>query len=148
MSSIYNTPEQDLLRKIAPEIEAQLIVVSTDAEAYFNVLEEHFPLGGSKIAWSKVPGSCKEKINYDDELSVLTFFDVAMSALGQRASNKVIAVGDSAMEVALSASVEIMRRRLYDIISLPQHTYIVPPDVSWCLSYTMEGDMVYGRSPS
>jgi hypothetical protein len=143
-----DTPEQDLLKILKPEIEARQIVVFANSDQYFRALEEYFPLFGSKIDWSKVFCACEEKINYNQfEMSVLGFFDKAAEALGLHAASAMIFIGDSAMDVALSTTAEIMRRYLIDVVDMPQHTYIVPQDVSWCLSYTMEGNMAYGRRP-
>ena len=31
-----------------------------------------------------------------------------------------------------------------EIFALPQHTYVLPETGSWCLNYTMEGQLFFG----
>jgi hypothetical protein len=59
----------------------------------------------------------------------------------------VIAIGDSAMEEAVSLPLGVLRASIRDFLELPQHLYVLPEDASWCLSFTMEGDLAFGHAP-
>lgn len=107
-----------------------------------------YPASGSKIDWDRVPGSI-ERVEEDESLQserFTAFFDEIVQRF--RLAGDVVYVGDSATDFALAGSVECMRDALPETLAIPQHHYLIGPDSSWCLCFTMEGNMGFGFRPS
>lgn len=119
-----------------------------EGNSIFEEINKSFPFIGSSIDWAKVPYSIDDNADAEDYFSSATsFLERITNRMGFNDSDAIIVVGDSAMEVALSLSLETLKRHLEDFLILPQHTYIVSPDVSWCVCFRMEGNMSFGFRP-
>ena len=118
----------------------------------FGRLQNMFPVGGSKIAWSRVPGSAVETADTSDGDSYLSaaesFFDRNLAGHGLSDEVEILVVGDSAMDGAVRMSLSSLRSCLGIVLGMPQHTYVLPQDAEWCFVFTMEGDLCFGYSPS
>jgi hypothetical protein len=103
-----------------------------------------YPASGSKIDWCRVPDSI-ERTEEDESLQLeqfLTFFDeVAQNFL---LIGEVVYVGDSATDFALAGEIECIRAALPELLLIPQHHYLIGPEFSWCICFTMEGNMGFG----
>lgn len=116
-----------------------------DSLLYFEKLEAGYPVVGSKIEWSKLSGSI-ERFASNDALEMrefLEFFDEVVE--GMRLSGDVIYMGDGLTDSALSGDIECFREVLPLLLETPQHHYLVAEDFSWCMCFTMEGGMAFGR---
>ncbi|MDF0584160.1 hypothetical protein [Bradyrhizobium yuanmingense] len=143
-----NFYEAELRKALRKEIESHRIRELGDSSPFFAQLTKAYPAGGSKIDWGRVPGSI-ERVEEDEALQVeqfAKFFDEVIQTF--RLSGDVVYVGDSATDFALTGSLECMREVLPELLAVPQHHYIVGPDSSWCVCFTMEGDMGFGFRPS
>lgn len=139
------TFEEELLSDLELLVKKGEIVVEPSSDGYFSELESRFPILGSKIDWDEVSGSEQEQASAEAYASdCQRFFDEMVNRFGL--SGKCIVIGDSAVEIALVMSVEILQCNLQKIVSVPQHHYILANDYSWCMSFTMEGDMAFGFS--
>jgi hypothetical protein len=119
-------------------------------ERYFRLLEQRFPLAGSKIDWTRVPRSIVVEADPQDADSQLRhatslLLDVT-AAEGIADERVVVVIGDSAMEDAVSLPLAVLRAAMPAFLALPQHLYVLPEDGSWCLSFTMEGDVAFGHA--
>ncbi|TKC89447.1 hypothetical protein FAZ69_10950 [Trinickia terrae] len=115
-----------------------------ESSAVFKKLAGVYPAGGSKIDWTRVPGSVG-RVEEQDDLQAekfAEFFDEMAAKFAL--SGDVIYVGDSATDFALGGSIATIRKILPELLSVPQHHYIVGPGCSWCICLTMEGDMDFG----
>jgi hypothetical protein len=107
-----------------------------------------YPTLGSKIDWSRVPNSI-ERFEEDTTLQVerfVSFFDEVAQKFGL--AGDVVYVGDSATDFALAGAMEHMKEALPELLGIPQHHYFIGSECSWCICFTMEGDMSFGFSPS
>ena len=144
------TPEHELLEEIRPERERAELTVEPSSMPYFELLEKRFPVHGSKIDWDKVPGAVVQAMQLSDsEL----YFKEAGSFLEEilvkeqlDGEVQVVVVGDGAMECALRMPLKILASCMRRILRMPQHTYVLVPDGSWCMVFTMEGDACFGRA--
>ncbi len=142
-----DTPGQELLQDLSSDIECGNIIVSDDFDQWFDKIWKNFPFTGSKIAWSKVPESIELEIDKKDyEESIVSFFINITHKAGVDESDVLVVVGDSSMNFSLQSHKDTLSKILLYIVSMPQHTYIIPIDSSWCLCYTMEGYMSFGFS--
>lgn len=119
-----------------------------DSTPFFEKLMGAYPVSGSKIDWGSVPGSI-ERTEEDKALQLnqfLAFFDEVAQKAGLLGD--VVYVGDSATDFALVGSIECIREALSELLVIPQHHYLIGSDSSWCMCFTMEGDMGFGFRPS
>lgn len=140
------TFEEELLLSLDGLIKSGDVVVDKSSDNYFAQLGSKFPVVGSKIDWEEVPGSVEE-IAKDDEYieSCLSFF--MKMCKKNNLNGKVIVIGDSAIESAFIMPIEVLKSNLKKVLGIPQHHYIIADDYSWCMSFTMEGDMAFGFNP-
>ncbi len=147
------SPEEELLEELQRKLSSagsQLEVQPSSAE-YFVVLQERFPVYGSKIDWESVPGARIESIdtadseNYFERAEI--FANEVWNAEGIDCERSVVVIGDSAMDVALKMPLHALRSCLRRILAMPQHSYVLASDASWCMSFTMEGDVSFAYAP-
>jgi hypothetical protein len=142
--NFYDTELRKVLRA---ELEGSRIRELGDSSPVFAQIATAYPITGSKIDWRRVPGSI-ELVEEDEVMRVeefIGFFDEVVQKFSL--SGDVVYVGDSATECAFAGSLEYMRAVLSKLLAIPQHHYLVGADVSWCVSFTMEGDMGFGFRP-
>lgn len=143
-----NYYEAELRNALCKEIVSHRITELADSSHFFAQLTKDYPANGSKIDWKRVPGSI-ERVEEDDALQIenfVKFFDEVIQEF--RLSGDVVYVGDSATDFALVGSLECMREVLPKLLDVPQHHYLISHDSSWCVCFTMEGDMGFGFCPS
>lgn len=144
-----NFYEIELHRALRPAMVSRRLVSLGDSSAFFAQLAQAYPVSGSKIDWGRVPGAMERTDEQHNIGEFTSFFDEVV--LKCRLIGEVIYVGDSATDFALAGSVECMREALPELLAIPQHHYLIGPDTSWCMCFTMEGDMGFGfrtRFPS
>lgn len=112
----------------------------------FDHLMRAFPISGTKIDWKMVPGAITESLSpHAATESAIEFFRRICLAEGLRGA--AFYVGDSATDVSIVSSIEVIYRALGDLLDIPQHHYVVAPNAAWCFSFTMEGDLAFGYAP-
>jgi hypothetical protein len=143
-----NFYEAELRESLRNEIESNRIREIGDSSAVFAQLAKVYPSSGSKIDWSRVPGSV-ERIE-DEEVVQAEQFVRFLDEVIQKfhLSGDVVYVGDSATDFALTGSLECMRAAFPKLLAAPQHHYLIGPNSSWCVCITTEGDMAFGFRPS
>lgn len=143
-----NYYETELRRILCAAIESNSIRELGDSSPFFAQLMMAYPTKGSKIDWSRVPDAV-ERTEQNETLQLeqfIAFFDELVQGAGL--AGEVIYVGDSATDFALVGSVECMRKALSELLAIPQHHYLIGSECSWCMCFTMEGDMGFGFRPS
>jgi hypothetical protein len=135
----------NFLEKLAPSMTNGRIVVEYDMDKYFDQIEASFPIYGSKIEWDEVDGSVEELARLEFYSADCTnFFNKMTEQFIQNPDSKVVLLGDSAMDYALLTSLKNVPEVLEKMLELPQHHFIVANNFSWCISFSMEGDMAFG----
>jgi hypothetical protein len=142
------TYDEELREALKLDFESGSIRELGDSLQFFQILSEEYPCKGSKIDWSRVPNST-ERAEGDACLQsdrFISFFDEMREKYGL--TGIVLYIGDSATDCALEGAIDTMRLVLAELLNIPQHHYFIGPDYTWCMSYTMEGDMAFGFRPS
>ena len=143
-----NLYEAELRKALHSAMESNRIRELGESSPFFAGLMQNYPIDGSKVDWDLVPGSI-ERVEHDEALQAgqfAAFFDEIAQRF--RLEGDVVYVGDSATDFALAGSLQAMREVLPELLMIPQHHYFVGPESSWCLCFTMEGDMGFGFRPS
>lgn len=143
-----NFYEAELRRALHAAMESSRIRELGDSSPFFAQLMNIYPAGGSKIDWGRVPGSVER---FEEEGSIQAvqfaeFFDEVVRKFCL--AGDVVYVGDSATDFALTGSLECVREVLPELLAVPQHHYLIGPECSWCMCFTMEGGMGFGFCPS
>lgn len=143
-----NFYEAELRKALRAAMESNRIRDLGDSSPFFAQLTKAYPVSGSKIDWGGVPGSM-ERTEEEETLQAeqfISFFDEVVQKF--RLAGDVVYVGDSAIDFALAGSMECIREALPELLAIPQHHYLIGPESSWCMCFTMEGDMGFGFHPS
>ena len=138
--------QEKLLSSLSDLIKSGDVVVENTSDKYFAQLGAMFPAFGSKIDWKEIPESIEEIAKEDEYIESCSNFFMKIcekNGLGGR----VVLIGDSAIESALIMPVDVLKLCLKQVLEIPQHHYIFAEDYSWCMSFTMEGDMAFGFKP-
>lgn len=119
---------------------------------YIDQLKKNFPIEVNRIAWPRVMEYCYKKIKISDisvaKTEVLQFLDRIKVWADIDGSQKVIVISDGALEKSYQMSFSSFEAIFDKIFFLPQHTYVVPVNLSWCINYTFEDDLYFGLSLS
>jgi hypothetical protein len=140
------TYEDDIRKALKIEFDLGYLTEVGPAKDIFDLLMKAYPFSGSKIDWKRVPGAVEcfagETSNTNKSAKFTTFFNEVCDRFAL--IGPVVYIGDSATGFALAGSVETIRRVLSILIETPQHHFFVGPNASWCICFTMEGDMDFG----
>ena len=151
---MLNIYEDGIREAMKSDFESGALREVGESSKFFAPLAKAYPNYGSKIAWSKVPGSIevpnsRSKLggpSYFETAKCVKFFDEIIKRFDLKGN--VTYVGDSLTDFALEGSVDAIREALPQLLSIPQHHYLIGTEFSWCASWTMEGDMAFGFRPT
>lgn len=134
-----------LLRALAASLETEELRVTRDDGPLFQKLQERFAVVGTKINWCSVPGAVSCKAGHDELTDRLQFF--REHALPYGAETQAYYLSDSALDFAVTGNLGALERHMLHFLENPEHHYFTPEDFQWCIAFTMEGDMHFGRVP-
>lgn len=129
----------------------------SEIQPVFDTVEKRFPAGLNRIAWEKVRSKQHEEVfpvatggkkTEDIEARLSARRERVRSWLRDEsilADEEVVWVGDSA-DFGLCMTVGTLLEWFPRLFSLPQHSYALPRDGSWCLNYVMEGELFFARA--
>jgi hypothetical protein len=141
------SPLDELLASIKPLVRDGAIELIEAEDLYIDLIERNFPFVGSKIDWVQVPGaiiiSARAQFFVSD---CLEFLQEQLTANNISPSASVAVVGDSAMDFAIATKAQYLPALMANVFDLPQHTYVVATSGEWCMAFTMEGEVAFGRS--
>lgn len=135
----------DALRSIIKNEAARASILEIgDTSHHFKCLGKFYKAIGSKIDWSRIPRAIErsEPNQRRQHDSCVKFFDEVRATYALQGD--ICYAGDGPSSIGLTANIEALRRILPRIVDLPQHHYFFATDYSWCMSFTMEGDMAFG----
>lgn len=139
--------EEELLADLDGFIKSGDISIEDSSEVYFGRLAEVFPLGGSKINWDQVTDSIVVTAsNKNDVTEWVDFFYETIDEKGL--SGNLVYINDSAIDCALTMPVETLKQCIKQILEYPDHHYLIGEKYTWCMTFTMEGDMTFGFKPA
>lgn len=145
------TVEEEYLAKFSSELKQGKIKTAPSWE-YFDKISKNFPIEGTQVAWTKVPGAVGKKLTSEELADYIEnaaiFADTVLTDHGILNEDKVVIINDSAIECALELSPELYLTRIRDFLDLPQHNFLVSVNASWLIAFTMEGFLWFGKSPA
>ena len=140
-----NIPFNDLLLYLNPFINNGNIKILDNEDYFINIIENNFSFVGSKINWTQVTGSIVKKGISIDGAS--KFLNDKLSDGSIYNLESIVIIGDGAMDCAFRTQVQYAILFLDQVVSIPQHTYIVEISGRWCMVFTMEDEIAFGFKP-
>ncbi|PJZ76222.1 hypothetical protein CH365_15490 [Leptospira neocaledonica] len=132
--------------ELGERIKGGEIRVIDDNAVFFSEIREGFPQGFNRIDWSKIPHNFDSILPGNDFKEKLIYFVSDFLKKNNLTRNgPVIYFGDAidiAFEISLTCFYSISDR----LFAVPQHSYVIDKDVSWCFNHTFEDEMYIGRS--
>lgn len=107
---------------------------------FIHKIKNKIIFAGSQIDWDTLKGAT-ELGNMEKSLA-LTILSEELGSLGIQ---KVIFLGDSAIEYAYSINIADIKRALEILAEIPQHTYIFPEELHWIACLAFEGYIDYAK---
>jgi hypothetical protein len=160
MGDIHGVPDSlsiELLQELKLWIDAGQVQVEGGNQKYFDILETQYPIGLNRIDWRGV----REHLSFDvfpirkepmagDETeqrlaSCLNMLLEWLKSSGIALQEQVVWVGDVS-NISLHTTIETLLELYPLLFSWPQHSYVLPLTGQWCLNYTMEGQLFFGRA--
>ena len=140
----------ELIMAVEGVLEPGSYAVEPSSAPYFRRLERAFPIFGSKIDWSKVPGAIDRdfpNLDYEEycEQALRLLKDVVETA-GVQWTDEVVVVVDADDDRAVLLTLAQLAAALPSILATWQHTYVIGKETTWCLVSTMEGSLAFGRA--
>src|SRR5690606_17430218 len=111
-----------------------------DSSRFFDKIIAVFPIESYRIDWDRLPHREKHiDKNYPECKEDISKFvtDIFFSEKIDQKS-EVFVCFDGYTEGALSMPLSFFILYASEILTYPQHAYIIPENASWCLNYTME----------
>lgn len=147
--------DDDILESVDAELKAGLVFTVDNVAPYIQAIERGFPMAMNRIAWEKRPDAQKlevfpvrsgERHANEVERRLESLRGDVVKWLAQiEPSIEVVWIGDDT-DIGLKMPLGCLLDRFPALFALPQHSYVVPTDGSWCLNYVMEGELFYARS--
>jgi hypothetical protein len=150
-----NALSAEILEELKPWIETGKVKVDTETEKYFHLLGK-YPIGVNRIDWRGVRDHLVFNVlpvvraamtgsEHENKLSpckglLLDWF----SSHGIDLRVPIVWIGDDS-NVSLHMTVETLLESYPLLFSSPQHHYVIPVGGEWCLNYTMEGQLFFGK---
>lgn len=142
--------DKEIVDKLRSCYDPGQIVILNDNSGFFDEIEKNFVIGLNRIDWIKNSYEFEAKIDLKDDLNakvnILSFFQKVKNIMGIDDEVIVQIGGDEALDKVYELPLYMLEANVLDFFSLPQHTYVVPTDFSWCVNYTFEDILYFGRS--
>lgn len=140
-----NEYDQEARSALGPALAGGQLTIIDEVEELFGRLETTFPVEGTKIDWSDVPGSIYQFSQGGQQEDYERFFHENELKMGL--DTPAYYLSDAALSFAIAGDVRSMKQWLPAILANPQHHYFTARDFSWCMALTMEGGMNFGFRP-
>jgi hypothetical protein len=146
----------EVTRELQRWIETGEVECDRNSSRYFRVLEQ-YPIGVNRIDWSAVreprvldvlPCDRDLTTGAEHEARLLECRETLLhwfAAAGIAGPLRVVWVGDGC-DTALRMNVDTLLQLYPSLFSWPQNHYVLPESGAWCLNYSIEGQLFWGRS--
>ena len=150
--------DHDLLNDLGRWIRDGHITVHDENKSCFNLIQDKYPIGWNRIDWRGVEHhrfidvlqmKDRQPIPHETEVSKLaeirdSMSDIVLGAVGN-GKDQVTWIGD-ACDLSLTMPANTLVDCYVTLFASGQHSYVFPATYDWCLSYTLEGCLYYGRA--
>jgi len=117
-----------------------------NSDSIFQKIVDNYPIQSHRIDWDMIPHTevyiGKKYPDSIEDLDKAIQQIVDMEKINPK--TKVFICFDGYTSGALSMSVALFLKFASEILTFPQHTYVLPEGENWCLNYTMEHYLYFG----
>jgi hypothetical protein len=144
--------QSELLAQLAPAIHGGRVVLRY-TDDHWVALRRMFPVRTSGVRWEDIPSARSlpaedPRVPLHEKADLVRgFLEEFGSAAGLGPDDRCVVFGDSATEVAFELSFRDLLDLFTLLFALPQATYVLTADGSWCFAFTFEEDMYFAKSP-
>lgn len=147
----------DVLEELKPWINAGQVRIEPESNKYYQLLASKYPIGVNRIDWRGVrnylvfdvlPADKGVTTGEEEETMLAKHRNILLDWFhtnGISLRECVVWTGDST-NVSLHMTIETLLKLYPHLFSWPQHHYVFPETGEWCLNYTMEGQLFFGRA--
>lgn len=134
---------------LSTELEKGIVTYLDDSHSLFQAIMTNYPITFNRIDWDLIPHeSYHIEEKYPDNKEVISLIvSGIVREEGLDMTQQVKVCFDGYTSGALSMPLTLFLKHAAEIFTIPQHTYVLPQDVSWCLNYTFENFIYFGYSP-
>lgn len=118
-----------------------------DSTIFFQMLVTNYPIGFYRIDWNQVKNKIEFYIGLNYPESIQPIKDCINKIILKCLINDdefVYVCFDGITEGAFKMRWNTFKEYAHEILTTPQHTYVIPEDASWCLNYTSENYLYFG----
>jgi hypothetical protein len=124
------------------------VQVHENDRAFIKSIEQHYPFGHSTIQWHTLTGVQHIDLNEIDknkhQQARQKFLDTIAHNLPELLNERVIVLGDGAINLAYGMKFGVFIAISEHFFSLPQHTYVWFPASKKCINLTFRDDLYFG----
>lgn len=118
-----------------------------DSNNLFTKILTNYPIDSYRIDWSKIKNKIEFHIgvNYPDSVQpIKDCIKIIITQYRLSEDEYVYVCFDGITEGAFIMQWSTFKEYAHELLTTPQHTYVIPEDAGWCLNYTFENDLYFG----
>jgi hypothetical protein len=151
MSDWECATEEELLQRLSDDIRLSTIVVHPSDASFYAKIKAKYPTHTFGIKWNELPfhrSFGAQPGRSPDQKTILLQGALRQFAEDAKISpnENVYVIGDGVLTVALEMPFSVLLTHAVPIFIMPQHTYLLKQDYSWCFRYSFEGHIDYGQA--
>ncbi len=150
MKANRKTPREELFQILAAPLASGEIALCPpeEEEKYCHLIRTYFSLRSFPYPQASVLRLADSHTQRESAIEwakrAALFLEEVAPIAKLKATVRVGVVWDDANYPILWLPFDLVMRYLEDLLWMPPHMYIFPPDVSWAICFRMEGDMGFG----
>lgn len=136
----------ELLSFLTDDYEKGYVQYINDSHQYFVVIMQKYPISSYRINWNDIQHisfHISEKYPLSKH-EIKKNIECIFNENGINEQENIYVLFDGYIEGCLYMTVREFYTHCTELLTFPQHTYVIPKDASWCLNYTMEHDLFFG----
>ena len=147
MKPILPSPLCELFRS---EIASGQAEVTSNSADIVRLIRKRFPTNASGIVWSAVPDSRSLKrhnglpVQRDGDRLKRFFIDFVHACTPT--PGHLLVFGDGFSDDVIALRPDLIVHHLYDLVSIPQHTFVLTNDGQWCFQYQFTDEAFFGEA--
>ena len=138
--------QDEILEMLRPLIDTGKARVETDSNFYFDLIWYSFPFAGDRIDWVKLRAWIR-RVQLGEE-DVVRFLEEVIRETRASFTDNVVILSDNAFDVAVIMTIKDLKEWIVKLVAFPQHLYVIPTSIDWCICFAFEGYMDFGFSPN
>ncbi len=144
----YGTFDAELLVDIGFEIERKEVIIVDEIEQYADLILNNYPQGLNRIDWNENNLVLIKEEAYSEEFwkKVIKKKLSEICKVYNLGNSEFVVLGDNLINKAYKMTFNVFLEIFWSFFSIPQHTYVISDDGSFCINYTFEDELYFGKA--